>query len=234
MELSIGARTYATKLDPYAAETGGLLEAAEEALSRPSDASFWDEELYASHTLMFATPDWSLTTEYTVGQANYRAILEDMTAAYRRSPGAVSDASVGHWTYSRFQCIKIRVAYADGTIHPAFADAYAIATALERDYPLYSDDTHSELEWELWESTVDSALADAQSDDDSRESEEWAAAFREAVGEWYGYDGVDYVSDEHLSAAIAHADAVVTEAAAAAEAVGLPYAFTAREPLAGI
>lgn len=218
MTIHIGSRTADTRLDPYALEgcdPEALVAAATEALKHPSDASFWDGDLYVTHTLMYGTPDWSLTTEYIVGQANYRAILEDMSSAYARHPGAVEAASVGHWTYSRYQCIKVRVCYADGEIHPAFVDAWSIAQALECDYPVYSENTYSDLESEVWEYTVSEALADARRDDDApayRDSDDWEIAFREAVSEWFGYSGVDYISPEHLESATGAADGIVSAA----------------------
>ena len=212
--LRIGPRTHDVRLDAYALDgmdSDALIAAATSALERPSDSGWWDDDLFSTHTLMFATPDWSLTDEYIVGQANYRAILEDMSSAYARHPGAVESATFGHWTYSRYQCIKVRVCYADGTIHPAFVDAYAIAQGLERDYPLYSDETHSELELEVWDRTVDMAIADARSDsdDDSRESETWEETFRESISEWFGYNDPGYIDDEHVESAISAADAAV-------------------------
>jgi hypothetical protein len=211
----IGARTYDVRLDAYAVDgidPEALIAAATEALERPSDSAWRDDDVFSTHTLMFATPDWSLTDEYIIGQANYRAILEDMSAAYARHPGAVESATFGHWTYSRFQCIKVRVIYADGTIHPAFVDAYAIAQYLERDYPLYSEEAHSELECEVWERAVGMAISDARrdTDDDSRESETWEEAFRESISEWFGYSEPGYIEEDHVNAATSAADSAVT------------------------
>lgn len=216
-----------------------ILAAATEALTRPSDSGWWDEEMYTTHTLMFSTPDPSLTDEYTVGTSNLRSITADMLAAY---PHAVSEASFGHWTYSRFLALKVRVIDSHGRIHPAFVDAMAIAWSLEREYPVYSDDDHSELEWEIWTRTVESALDDIRRgygdapeapEGVDRDSEEWGALWTEYVNEsdrGYGYHECTYLDPECATLAASHADTLTLAALAA----GLTGVNTSGEPLPGL
>jgi hypothetical protein len=216
-----------------------IVSAAVEALTRPSNSGWWDEEMYVTHTLMFSTPDPSLTDDYTIGASNLRCIAEDMRAAY---PHAVEESSFGHWTYSRFLALKVRVIDSHGRIHPAFVDAMAIAWSLERDYPLYNDEDHSNLEWEIWESTVASALADVRAgygdtpdapEGVDRDSESWGDAWLESVhedNEGYGYHECTYVSDDVTGRATAHADAIHL----AALAMGLTVPNESGEPLPGL
>lgn len=164
--LYFGARSAATRLssDWEWPEVEDIVSAARDALTRPGDSAWWDDELFVTHTMMFSTPDPNLTDDYTIGTSNYRSILRDMAPAYARFPGAISDASFGHWTYSRFVCVKVRVCYSDGQIHPAFVDAFTIATQLECDYPIHDESDHSELEFEINESAMDQFIADVRSE----------------------------------------------------------------------
>lgn len=167
----VGSRTRNVRID-YGYRTVSdetILEYAAQALERPSESAWRDDELWDTHTLLFhSAPD----SDDTVAQSNFRSILEDLGDAYKRSPGAVERARIGHWTYSHFDCIKVRVTYANGEIHPAFADAVQILKALE-DYPLYSEDDHSDLEMEIWEKAINDAVTYAlESEDDAAEIRE--------------------------------------------------------------
>ena len=119
-----------------------ILERAEEALEHPADSAWRDDELWNTHTMMFATPDIELTDDYLEDWSNYRSILKALSDAY---PGDVEDATFGHWTYSRFMAVKIRVVDADGYITPAFCEAVEIAYDLEHNNYLYDEDDYMEL-----------------------------------------------------------------------------------------
>ena len=131
-------------------DVDGLVQAAGQALERPSDSGWWDEELWNTHTLLFGTPDWELTEDYLWDYSNYRRILEDLQAKF---PDDVEDAAFGHWTYSRFVAVKVRVLDEDGNITGAFAKAYAIGKELE-DYPIYDEQDVLGLENECQEREV--------------------------------------------------------------------------------
>lgn len=127
-----------------------LVETAQDALQQPGD-SFWrDDELWVTHALMFATPDRALTDDYLIDYSNYRSILRDLTEEF---PEDVEDASFGHWTYSRFVCIKVRVLDEDGKITGGFAKAFAAGKALE-DYFIYDEQDYMELEQEVQDEYV--------------------------------------------------------------------------------
>jgi len=123
-----------------------VIERAEQALEHPADSAWRDDELWNTHTMMFATPDIELTDDYAYDWSNYRAILKALSEAY---PDDVSDCTFGHWTYSKFMAVKIRVVDAEGYITPAFAEAVEIAYDLEHNNHLYDEDDYMELQDQL-------------------------------------------------------------------------------------
>lgn len=123
-----------------------VLEHAEGALEHPSDSAWRDDELWSTHTLMFSTPDIALTDDYLGDWSNYRTALRLLSEAY---PDDVEDATFGHWTYSRFMAVKVRV-HRDGVITPAFCEAVGLVEGL-KDYGLIDEDDYSELRQEVSE-----------------------------------------------------------------------------------
>jgi hypothetical protein len=174
---------------------------AREALEHPSDAYFRDEDLYKTHTLMFHTPSWDLTDEYIMGEANYRTALEILSEAFPRD---VEAASVGHWTYSSFSCIKVRVLTESGRITKAFTQAAILALGLN-DYPILSDEMYSELEMEVWESSIKMHLEDwerERAQEDLPElTEAQIEAFREVLHEFENYHDPGYYDDDMIEKA---------------------------------
>ena len=164
-----------------------IISAAIDALTRPSDSAWYDEEMFTTHTLMFSTPDPKLTDDYMVDASNHETVGRDLSAEYPRAVD--TGATFGHWTYSRFIAIKVRVIDSKGNIHPAFVDAYAIALKLRDDYPLWDDEDYSERQWQLWQSTVAEAISDAKRDDDEypyRAHGAYADMVTEYLNENYG------------------------------------------------
>ena len=123
-----------------------ILERAESALEHPEDSAWRDEELWVTHTMLFATPDIKLTDDYLEGWSNYRTILKALSEAY---PDDVSDATFGSWTYSRFMAIKIRVIDDAGYVTPAFAEALEIEYDLENNNHLYDEGHYMDLQAEI-------------------------------------------------------------------------------------
>lgn len=119
-----------------------IIERADEALEHPADSAWSDGDLWNTHTMMFSTPDIELTDDYLEGWSNYRTILKALSEAY---PDDVSDCTFGHWTYSRFMAIKIRVVDAEGVITPAFCEAVEIAYDLEHNNHLYDEGDYMDL-----------------------------------------------------------------------------------------
>lgn len=205
----IGNRTRDTKLDPYAGDSLSddyILDMARQALTRPSDSYWHDDRIWNTHTFMFASaPD----SDDLVSKSNYRRILEDMLTAYPRN-GMIEASGFGHWTYSHFDAVLVRVTYANGEVTPAFADALAIAYALEHSYPVYVDDDYSELESAEWDRAIEDAIDWVSKQDDAGE---WDQTFKESVldylysenAELIGYHDVGYIPEETFERAVAYA-----------------------------
>ena len=123
----------------------GLLAFAGECLKMPSDSMWSDEELWRTHTLMFDTPARELTDDYLYGTVNLDVAAELLTRLY---PDDVSVDYFGSWTYSRFECLRVRVIDEDNQITAAFAHAYLLARCLE-EYPLLDEELYWERENEI-------------------------------------------------------------------------------------
>ena len=167
-----------------------LVAFVRESLERPSDAGFWDEELYVTHTLAMHTPAWHLTDEYIIEQVNYRAALEELEEL-----GAEA-ATVGHWTYSQFECIKVPMLTEAGEITAAAVVLWDIRNRL-RDYPVLDEDLWSELEWEVNERAMTDALEWEERQRDIEISDEQKSKIAELYWEqWGGYHEAGYIEDE--------------------------------------
>ena len=169
-----------------------LEEFVRESLERPSDAGFWDEELYVTHTLAMHTPAWHLTDEYIIDQANYRVALEELSEL-----GAEA-ATVGHWTYSQFECIKVPMLTKKGKITAAAVALWNIRMRLQ-DYPVLDEQLWSELECEVNESAMTDALEWEERQRDIEISDEQKSKIAELYWErWSGYHEAGYIDDEEF------------------------------------
>jgi hypothetical protein len=154
MKLSKGAKVYLGNAFVNVSQDD-IIEMAELALTRPSDAAFWDSDLYSTHTLgMYWAPD----SDDLIAESNYNVALNELQSAF---PGEsrIAPASVGHWTYSSFNCIKVRVIDKRNRITPEFV-AFALMAISLRDYPLLNDEDYSNREYELWQNSVTEAISD--------------------------------------------------------------------------
>lgn len=138
LNFTVGARNFLAQAG-HGLEMDDIQTFVRDALERPSDAAFWDKDLFTTHGLFFHTPDWSITEDDILGQANYRAAL-DLLARY-----GAQEATVGHWTYSRFQCIKVQILSVHGEVTRAALELLEILNGLE-DYPVVDEEKWSELE----------------------------------------------------------------------------------------
>lgn len=129
----------------YGLDGESIVDRATEALAHPADSGWSDKDLWKTHTLMFATPDKSLTDEYLADWSNYRSALRELSADY---PNDVEEATFRHWTYSRFMAVKIRVVTDTGAITEAFVKALQLEDSLEHNHLLDEDD-FMELEDEV-------------------------------------------------------------------------------------
>lgn len=149
MELSKEATTWLAGMDASIA-ANKVIEAAADAVNTPSDSVWSDPELWNTHTLMFGTPDITLTDDYLIDYSNYRVAFAELDEAF---PGDVEDASFGHWTYSRFVCVKVRVLDEAGDITGAFAMACDLAERIG-EYPILDEQHYFDLEYEVQTESV--------------------------------------------------------------------------------
>ncbi len=163
-----------------------------EALERPSDAGFWDEELYVTHTLAMHTPAWHLTDDYIAGQVNYRVALEELSEL-----GAEA-ATVGHWTYSQFECIKVPMLTEDGAITAAAVALWNIHMRLQ-DWPVLDEQLWRELEWEVNESAMTDALEWEERQRYIEISDDEKSKIAELYwGRWDGHHEAGYIDESEL------------------------------------
>ena len=194
-------------LAEYDAGAEDLIQFAAEALKRPSESGWHDEDLWHTHTLMFSTPAWWLTEDYVLGQANYRAVLKDLTEEF---PDDVTEATFGHWTYSTYQTIKVRVVDENGAITKAFAKAESIERSLAEQYPVYDEELLSQMESELLDEYLDDVIQDVERDKSNELEQDWVAsdkwkdAFRQFIYEQAS--SIDGVWQEDIKKATAYAD----------------------------
>lgn len=161
----------------------------QESLEQPGDAYFRDEELYVTHTLAFHTPAWDLTDEHIIGQANYRDALEIL------EPYGAEAATVGHWTYSTFECIKIQLLTEDNEITAGAVALWELVMGL-RDYPLINDETHSELEMEVNDEAMKQAIEWNEHNRETEFSDYQKQKIAEIYWEhYYGYHEAGYIDE---------------------------------------
>lgn len=191
MKITKEARQYAE--DNWIEVDDEVLEAfVRESLERPSEAGFWDEELYVTHTLAMHTPAWHLTDEYIIDQANYRVALEELSEL-----GAEA-ATVGHWTYSTVECIKVPMLTKKGKITAAAVALWGIQMRLQDDHVL-DEQLWSELEWEVNERAMTDALEWEERQRDIEISDDEKSKIAELYWErWSGYHETGYIGDEEF------------------------------------
>ena len=169
-----------------------LEEFVRESLERPSDAGFWDDELYVTHTLAMHTPAWHLTDDYIVEQVNYRVALELL------EPYGAEAATVGHWTYSQFECIKVPMLTEDGAITAAAVALWDLVTGLQ-DYPVLDEQLWSELEWEVNERAMTDALEWEERQRDIEISDDEKSKITVLYWEqWSGYHEAGYIDESEF------------------------------------
>lgn len=203
MKLSKGAKAYlGTALN---VSEDDIVELAESALERPSDAAFWDRDLYSTHTLGMY---WAPGSDDMVAESNYHVALEELQSAF---PGEsrIAPASVGHWTYSSYNCIKVRVLNKRGRITPEFV-AFALMAIFLRDYPLLSDEDYSNREYDAWQNAVTDAINEFESNaaNEFDNAREFTDTERESVIEYLsenygpGYSDPGWINPEWITEAV--------------------------------
>lgn len=189
MKLSKKAVAYAEEnmIDVDLEELSAFVQ---ETLVRPSDAGFWDDDLYVTHTLAFGTPAWHLTDDYIIDQVNYRVALETL------EPLGAEAATIGHWTYSQFECVKVPMLTKSGKITPAAVEYWNLWMRI-RDYPVLDEQLWSELEMEVNTEAMKQAIEWEEHQREIEFSDDQKDKISELYWEdYYGYHEAGYIEDE--------------------------------------
>ena len=174
--------------DQYGVPDTDVLErTAVEALTRPSDAAFWDDRLYTSHG---ATLSWAERGDDILEESNYLMALEAIQgAAGDDADEHVIDASVSHWLVGSLRQIFVQVRDDAGDFTPAWIEAVTIGLYLKEDYPVLDESDFSEREWEAYASNLDDAVNSIENDFDEDENVKAITAYaheHEYFGETFG------------------------------------------------
>lgn len=182
-----------------------VVKAAEEALARPSNSVWHDDRIWHTHTLMFS---YAPAAGEIIDESNYRTILAELQAEF---PGVdrVDTGGFGHWTYSHFDTIIVRVLDKRGRITPEFCRAAEITHAL-LDYPVFDESDYSSLEMEYWDKSFDEEFVWLTRD------VEVSADDRERIARWvgenyYGYSDPGYVDPEWIREAASELNITIEE-----------------------
>jgi hypothetical protein len=174
----------------YEIDIETLAEWAEKALTRPSDAAFWDERLYETHG---STLTWAERGDDILEESNYLSALEIVQGA-AESEDDVIDATCGHWLVGSLRQLFVRVYEDDGvTFTAAWKAIVEIGEGLES-YPIVDESDYSEREWKLYEENLSEAIDQAQRDydlDSDAEAQELRDRLYEVAGDRLPWDGAD-------------------------------------------
>ncbi|MFE5663380.1 hypothetical protein ACFQ7W_05525 [Streptomyces niveus] len=114
-----------------------LKEAAEEALTRPSDAMFYDDRLFTTHGAVF---NWAERGDDLLEESNYRTALDLIKSAADdgRSDTEMSDEQVidgtsGHWLVGSLRTIYVQV-YEDSVMLCRECDEVALWAVSRKKY----------------------------------------------------------------------------------------------------
>ncbi|AKY03904.1 hypothetical protein SEA_VERSE_74 [Streptomyces phage Verse] len=168
-----------------------VIEYAERALERPSDAAFWDERCYETHVPVIS---WADRGDDILEESNFHT-ARDLIAGAAEDEEHWFQGSAGHWLVGNLEQIWVQV-YEDETreeFTQAFIEAVEIQESLSS-YPILDESDYSEREWKLYEENLSEALDQAQRDYDLDTGEEAQAirdAFYEVSGERLPWDGAD-------------------------------------------
>jgi hypothetical protein len=133
-------------------------KAADEALTRPSDASFWDDRLYTTHAPVLS---WADRGDDLIAESNFHTVLAHLTeiAAEAGEGDAVFDGSVSHWLVGSLKQVYVQVYDGEGGFTRTFKEAVCVAHGL-RDYPVFDEQDWSTREWEQNERLFDETLSE--------------------------------------------------------------------------
>ncbi|WJN62848.1 hypothetical protein [Streptomyces phage phiScoe2] len=168
-----------------------VVEYAENALVRPSDAAFWDDRCYETHVPVIG---WASRGDDILEESNFHAALSELEGA-AEDESHVFQGSSGHWLVGTLEQVWVQV-YEDETredFTAAFIAAVEIQESL-KDYPILDESDYSEREWKLYEENLSEALDQAQREfdlDTDEEAQTIRDAFYEVSGDRLPWDGAD-------------------------------------------
>ena len=180
-----------------------------------------DHNWYYRHAIVYGyAPDAGIPSQ----ESEFKSIL---THLQETDPDNVIESSMGHWTYSSFDLILVRLFDDSGAPTEAALAADEVLRGLE-DYPVFNEEAVSEAEYEAaYEYFRDSGCLGISEE----YVEEIFSAFMDTSGDYLDSDGSIYVRDTDLQAAqeevfqehlppLADPD-FLTKAEALAEALGM-------------
>ena len=113
-------------------------------------------------------------------------------------PYGAEAATVGHWTYSQFECIKVPILTEDDEITAAAVALWDIRMSLQ-DYTVLDEDLWSELEGEVNERAMTDALEWEERQRDIEISDEQKSKIAELYWErWSGYHETGYIDESEF------------------------------------
>jgi hypothetical protein len=134
-------------------------KAADEALTRPSDASFWDDRLYNTHVPVLS---WADRGDDLIAESNFHTVLDHLQtiAAQHGEEDAVFDGSVSHWLVGSLKQVYVQVYYEDGDFTRTFKEAVVTAHFLRDEYPIFDETDFNQREWDRNEALFDETLSE--------------------------------------------------------------------------
>ncbi|WJN63327.1 hypothetical protein [Streptomyces phage phiScoe54] len=178
-----------------------LVEYAERALERPSDAAFWDERCYDTHVPVIG---WAERGDDILEESNFYS-ARDLIEGAAEDEEHWFEGTAGHWLVGSLRQIWVQV-YEDESreeFTQAFIEAVEIQEALHG-YPILDESDYSEREWKAFEENCDQALQDAKREYELDTDEESTAIdnliFESgALSELFGYEGNGDVSWDRVA-----------------------------------
>jgi hypothetical protein len=134
-------------------------KAADEALTRPSDASFWDDRLYTTHVPVLS---WADRGDDLIAESNFHTVLDHLQtiAAEAGEEDAVFDGSVSHWLVGSLKQVYVQVYDDEGNFTRTFKEAVVTAHFLRDEGPLFDETDFNQREWEQNERLFDETLSE--------------------------------------------------------------------------
>lgn len=168
-------------------DTDVLERAAAESLTRPSDASFWDDRLFTTHG---ATLSWAERGDDILEESNYLMAEEAIRAAAGDDADEhVIDATIKHWLVGSLRQLFVQVRDDAGDFTPAWIEAVTIGVGLKEDYSVLNESDYSEREYAVYEANLAEAVNSVENDYDEDQNVAEITAY---AHEYNYFESVEY------------------------------------------